>query len=538
MRQLTHNLAVKITAIFLFILLATAALASAVLTFAAYELKLYQLTWDAVFAMGEVWLMTLYDNRYTVIIVLVASVLLALLILVFLMCSAGHRRGFEEALCNGMDRIPLEIVAVVDFLIALLLTVFLRGAVLQSSSIPIILTFGTFAWMGLVLTVLSFLMTIATRYKTHTLWKNTIVHRILVFLHKLFFSFNAVWQGAMMAIGIMVLEIALLLWSDGDAGGIMLFIAIKVILLGAVVLLMAQMQKLDKAGEEISSGNLKYRVNTAHMYPALRRHGENLNNINQGISIAVEQRMKSERFKTELITNVSHDIKTPLTSIVNYVDLLKKEKLDNETAQSYIEVLDRQSARLKKLTEDLIEASKASTGNIAVHAEPTEVGTMLEQVIGEYDERFHLSQLEAVLNRPDEPVYIMADGRLLWRVLDNLMSNACKYAMPGTRLYLTLETAGDKVRILLKNISKYPLNISSEELMNRFVRGDESRSTEGSGLGLSIAQSLTQLQRGSMELTVDGDLFKVILQFPRLYRSRQMEAESVEKRIKPVTDKI
>ena len=296
MRQLTHNLAVKITAIFLFILLATAALASAVLTFAAYELKLYQLTWDAVFAMGEVWLMTLYDNRYTVIIVLVASVLLALLILVFLMCSAGHRRGFEDARCIGMDRIPLEIVAVVDFLIALLLTVFLRGAVLQSSSIPIILTFGTFAWMGLVLTVLSFLMTIATRYKTHTLWKNTIVHRILVFLRKLFFSFNAVWQGAMMAIGIMVLEIALLLWSDGDAGGIMLFIAIKVILLGAVVLLMAQMQKLDKAGEEISSGNLKYRVNTAHMYPALRRHGENLNNIYQGSSLAVEQRMKSERF--------------------------------------------------------------------------------------------------------------------------------------------------------------------------------------------------------------------------------------------------
>lgn len=523
MRQLTHNLAVKITAIFLFILLTTAALASAVLTFAAYELNLYQLTWDAVFAMGEVWLMTLYDNRYTVIIVLVASVLLALLILAFLMASAGHRRGFEETLCNGLDRIPLEIVAAADVLIVFLLTVFLGGTVLDSASIPIILTFGTFAWMGLVLTVLSFLMTVATRYKTRTLWKNTIVHRIWCFLRNLFYSFTAVWQGGMMTLGIIVLEIVLLLISDGDAGGMLLFIVVKAIIFAAIIFLLTQMQRLDKAGEEISSGNLKYRVKTAHMYPALRRHGENLNNINQGISIAVEQKMKSERFKTELITNVSHDIKTPLTSIVNYVDLLKKERLDNETARSYIEVLDRQSARLKKLTEDLIEASKASTGNIAVHAEPTEVGTMLEQVIGEYDERFHLSQLEAVLDRPDEPVYIMADGRLLWRVLDNLLSNACKYAMPGTRFYLTLETAGDSVKVLLKNISKYPLNISSEELLNRFVRGDESRSTEGSGLGLSIAQSLTQLQRGNMELTVDGDLFKVTLQFPRLYRSRRTE---------------
>lgn len=517
MRQLTHNLAVKVTAIFLFVLLTIAALAGAILTYAAYEMNLYQATWDAVFAMGEVWLMTLYDNRFTVIIVLVAGVMLALLLLVFLIVSAGRRRGLSGVYCNAIDRIPLEIITAADAILFVLLTAFLGGAVMDSSSIAIILTFGIFGWIGLVLITLSFLMSIATRYKTKTLWKNTILYRIGRFIGSLFFSFSIVWKGGLALGAIIFLEAAgLIIFYNEPGFGLILFIAEKAVIFCCGVFLLHQMQRLNKAGEEISSGNLKYRMETAHMYPALRRHAENLNNINHGISIAVEQKMKSERFKTELITNVSHDIKTPLTSIVNYVDLLKKEKLDNETASSYIEVLDRQSARLKKLTEDLVEASKASTGNITVNEEPTEVGTMVEQAVGEYDERFRLSQLEPVLVRPDEPIFIMADGRLLWRVFDNLLSNACKYAMPGTRFYLTLEADLGRVMILLRNISKYPLNITSEELLSRFVRGDVSRSTEGSGLGLSIAQSLTQLQHGTMDLTVDGDLFKVTLRFPRM----------------------
>ena len=517
MRQLTHNLAVKVPAIFLFVLLTIAALAGAILTYAAYEMNLYQATWDAVFAMGEVWLMTLYDNRFTVIIVLVAGVMLALLLLVFLIVSAGRRRGLSGVYCNAIDRIPLEIITAADAILFVLLTAFLGGAVMDSSSIAIILTFGIFGWIGLVLITLSFLMSIATRYKTKTLWKNTILYRIGRFIGSLFFSFSIVWKGGLALGAIIFLEAAgLIIFYNEPGFGLILFIAEKAVIFCCGVFLLHQMQRLNKAGEEISSGNLKYRMETAHMYPALRRHAENLNNINHGISIAVEQKMKSERFKTELITNVSHDIKTPLTSIVNYVDLLKKEKLDNETASSYIEVLDRQSARLKKLTEDLVEASKASTGNITVNEEPTEVGTMVEQAVGEYDERFRLSQLEPVLVRPDEPIFIMADGRLLWRVFDNLLSNACKYAMPGTRFYLTLEADLGRVMILLRNILKYPLNITSEELLSRFVRGDVSRSTEGSGLGLSIAQSLTQLQHGTMDLTVDGDLFKVTLRFPRM----------------------
>ena len=266
----------------------------------------------------------------------------------------------------------------------------------------------------------------------------------------------------------------------------------------AAVFAMYQMQKLQEAGEEIARGNLQYQIDTSKMFGALKRHGDNLNNIGQGIAKAVEQKMKSERFKTELITNVSHDIKTPLTSIINYVDLLKKEELPNETAREYLEVLDRQSARLKKLTEDLVEASKASTGNLPVNAVPTEVGMMLEQAVGEYDERLRASQLETVMDGIDQEAYILADGRLLWRVLDNMMSNTCKYAMPGTRFYVTMKPEKKEVRIILRNISKYPLNVSSEELMHRFVRGDASRTTEGSGLGLSIAQSLTQLQKRNL----------------------------------------
>ena len=248
--------------------------------------------------------------------------------------------------------------------------------------------------------------------------------------------------------------------------------------------------------------------------PELKRHAANLNSVQQGIQQAVEEKMKSERLKTQLITNVSHDIKTPLTSIVNYVDLLKKEEMPSDSAREYLEVLDRQSQRLRKLTEDLVEASKASTGNIPVSLAPTDLNVLLSQVCGEYQQRLEKQVLEPVLSLCEPRAAAMADGRLLWRVLDNLMSNICKYAMPGTRVYLTTEREGDTARMVVRNISRYPLNISADELTERFVRGDSSRSTEGSGLGLSIATSLMSLQGGDFRLTIDGDLFKVTLTLP------------------------
>ncbi len=224
--------------------------------------------------------------------------------------------------------------------------------------------------------------------------------------------------------------------------------------------------------------------------------------------------MKSEHFKTELITNVSHDIKTPLTSIINYVDLLQKENIENENALEYIEALDRQSKRLKKLIEDLMEASKASTGNLAVLYERCDAHVMLTQTIGEFEEKLKENQIELIVQGSAEPLFIRVDSRHLWRIFDNLMNNVCKYAQPLTRAYVNIEKQDESGRIVFRNISKYALNISSEELTERFVRGDSSRNTEGSGLGLSITKSLTELMNGKFELVIDGDLFKVIVSFP------------------------
>ena len=264
----------------------------------------------------------------------------------------------------------------------------------------------------------------------------------------------------------------------------------------------------------MAEGDLEHHIDTQRMFWEFRWHGENLNSISTGMSRAVDERMKSERFKTELITNVSHDIKTPLTSIINYVDLLEKEDLKNEKAEEYLEVLERQSARLKKLIEDLMEASKASTGNLAVHLEQLEADVSVVQIVGEFEEKLEASELKLLIGKPEEPIYILADSRHFWRVVDNLMNNICKYAQPGTRVYVNLERNGDAAVLTFRNTSKYPLNISSEELMERFVRGDSSRNTEGSGLGLSIAKSLMELMGGTFELYVDGDLFKVVLRFP------------------------
>ena len=225
------------------------------------------------------------------------------------------------------------------------------------------------------------------------------------------------------------------------------------------------------------------------------------------------KQMRSEKLKTELITNVSHDIKTPLTSIINYIDLIKKENITQQPLADYVDVVGRQSDRLKKLVVDLVEASKASTGNITVNLATTGLKLLLSQAVGEYSEKAENAGLELTTTLPEEEMYILTDGRLLWRVFDNLLNNACKYSQPGTRVYINLEKKSEKAIITFKNVSKTQLNISPDQLMERFVRGDSSRNTEGSGLGLNIAQSLTEILNGKMSLHIDGDLFKVVLIF-------------------------
>ncbi len=268
-------------------------------------------------------------------------------------------------------------------------------------------------------------------------------------------------------------------------------------------------------GQNMADGILD-KIPEKWLFGRFLKHARNLNSISEGMNKAVTDKLKSEMFRTELIANVSHDIKTPLTSIINYTDLLSKMNLDDKQATEYIDVLGRQSARLRKLTEDVLEASKATTGTATVHKEKIDFRVLIEQIEGEFIEKFNANHLTLVSNVPEKPLYIMADGRQMWRVLDNLFNNVCKYAMSGTRVYLNVTESKSEIQFMLRNISATELNLSAEELMERFVRGDRSRNTEGSGLGLSIAQSLTALQGGIMELQIDGDLFKVILKLPTL----------------------
>ena len=270
---------------------------------------------------------------------------------------------------------------------------------------------------------------------------------------------------------------------------------------------------LRKSTKRMSKGDLDTQVDDKHMVGAFKDFAEDLNGLAGVAVVAAQKQLKSERMKTELITNVSHDIKTPLTSIINYVDLLQKPHTDQEQEQ-YLEVLARQSLRLKKLIDDLMEMSKASTGNMPVEVTKLDAVESVNQALGEFADKLDKAQIIPVFRHTEESVAMMADGRLVWRVLSNLLSNAVKYAMPGTRLYIDLMVLEGKVVISLKNISRDELNIEADELMERFVRGDDSRNTEGSGLGLNIAKSLMELQKGQLQLLVDGDLFKVTLVFP------------------------
>lgn len=283
------------------------------------------------------------------------------------------------------------------------------------------------------------------------------------------------------------------------------------------------MQEVDRfkqihdATERIYKGDTNIQIDESMYTGVLKEFAIYLNDIAGGFSNAIQESLKSERLKTELITNVSHDIKTPLTSIINYVDLIKQEDIQNDKVKEYIEILDNKSQRLKKLIEDLVEASKASSGNIKINKEVLNVKELLSQVTGEFKDKFNKRGLNIITKVPEEIVYIKADSRYLYRVLENVYSNVAKYAAQDSRVYLdcVLEENGDVV-IYVKNISKEELNISADELMQRFVRGDKSRNTEGSGLGLSIANSLTELQGGTFNIHLDGDLFKTEIRFKRV----------------------
>ena len=460
-----------------------------------------------------------YSMRYTALVVMFFSFIIGVAAFVFLMCAAGHRKGTDKIVTTVWDHMWFDVFAVLIVLaeVFIFYVAFMFLANIDIMYLPFSLFVTAIASLCMGWLLLLFLLSFAVRVKLGKWWRHTLCYQICSkirkFFHMIWENIGFLWKVILVMLVLAFLEgIAVLMFLNTGIA-FFLWLVEKLILYPLILWYCVQLNQLKTGTEKIAGGEPGYQIGTKHMTGIFKEQGEQINHISDGMTHAIEERMKSERFKTELITNVSHDIKTPLTSIINYVDLLEKEDLHNETAQEYLEVLDRQSGRLKKLIEDLIEASKASTGNLPVHLEKLEAGIFMTQTVGEFEEKTKAAGLDLVIEKPDTPVYIMADSRHFWRVIDNLMNNICKYAQNGTRVYINLEVKEAQVSITFRNTSKYPLNISSEELMERFVRGDESRNTEGSGLGLSIANSLMDLMGGTFRLYVDGDLFKVVLGF-------------------------
>ena len=436
-----------------------------------------------------------------------------ILLLVFLLRAAGWRKEESRPRCNWFDRIPLDLLAFGAFwAIALLLNAGDAIAFgLNVSQLATDLLVGmcviTVAILGCVL---AFCLTVATRIKTRTLWSNTLIYMLCKLIARGCRAAARSWPMTGRVVVLFLLYLAGTLFTTLT---IFLIPVFQGFVLYCLCRWTIQWKRVREGTGRIVGGDPDFKIDTHKMYSDLARHAGQLNDLGAAIGNAVDERIQSERFKAELITNVSHDLKTPLTSIINYVDLLKKQDIDNPKAQEYIEVLDRKSQRLKKLTEDLVEASRASSGNIKLDMANIDIVELVQQTNGEFEEKYAIRHLDIVTTLPNEVILIEADGRRLWRVLENLYNNAFKYAMEGTRVYVGIEDRDSEVVFSIKNVSATPLNISRDELTERFVRGDTSRTTEGSGLGLSIAKDLTQLQGGRFEITIDGDLFKAELTF-------------------------
>ena len=458
---------------------------------------------------------------------------LTLLALIWILWTAGHKSGAEEIVLTWQERIFFDVYAVVMIAgIAWLAfgTVWAAEQLYWGQSYAVRgEDFDTFFNLGVtgagalfaagVGCAVLLLRTLAVRVKARCLGKTTLLCRVAAWMagtiHDFVRFLPFTWK-IVLGFGAYVI-VTFFLIMEGVYNGAFMFMYLCLQL--ALVLFLAWWAygyyRLRQGTKTIARGDLEYQIDTRHMPYDLRLQAEDLNNISVGLAGAVDEKMKSERFKAELITNVSHDLKTPLTSIINYVNLLKSTQQTDPKAIDYIEVLDRKSQRLKKLTEDLVEASKASTGVLSVTREKIGMSQLIDQATAEWEEKLSDRRLTLVTTLPEGETWVYADGRHLWRVIDNLLSNCAKYAMEGTRIYLDLERGKGQVALSVKNISRDPLNVPAERLMERFVRGEESRSTEGSGLGLSIARSLTELQGGAFDLAVDGDLFKAIVTLPQ-----------------------
>lgn len=465
-------------------------------------------------------------SLFAIVVGMVGSILF----FIYLMASVGHREGHEEICLDKFDRWPTELAALLIiggilafvFLCSWLATIFAESfftsrqiyTVMQVVSVAVSVIIGLIGFFSLV-----------KRLKAGIVWKNSLLRRICVTLVRWGRALVRHWPTSGKATAIIILywtiSIPLCMFITINrfwgsfflyVTGIVVFVGVQVAAAGVILWAVINRRRILEGVERISGGDLEYVIGDEGMFADDRRLVEAINNIGAGFQDAVDTAVKSERMKADLITNVSHDIKTPLTSIINYVDLMKRENIEDETLKRYLEVLDQKSQRLKNLTEDLVEASRASSGNISLQLERINFVELVKQASGEFEEKFRERGLTPVTSFPEYSLHVIADGRRVWRILENLFQNTKKYAMPGTRVYISVTEMGGYATFVMKNISESELNITPEELTERFTRGDTSRTTEGSGLGLSIAKSLTELQGGIFEIYLNGDLFQVTVQ--------------------------
>ena len=476
---------------------------------------------------------------------LLLSALVWLVSLGVLFVSAGWKKGVDTVQIRRIDRIPFAIYTGITGLVVIgcgLICLYMGDGLFRNARAEYCVAYFAIAFALAELIVYEYVISIIARIRAGKFWHYTLLRlllnpfrRIKRELHEirlaLLASLSMTVKVTAVFLVVFLIEAFLLLCAGADGGIIMVYLLWKVVEYGVLLKIVVQFRQIFDGGERIAKGDYSHPIHTEKMMYELRTHAENLNNVQTGVAAAVEEKMKSERFRTELITNVSHDIKTPLTSIINYVDLLKRLKITEEPARSYIEVLDSKSQRLKQLTDDLVEASKISSGNIVLNLEQLNLTELLNQAVGEFSDRMEEKKLQVIFDGNDVAGMIYADSRRMWRIIENLFQNICKYALEGTRVYLEMQVKDGRVIASLKNISDRPMNLKGEELSERFIRGDASRTTEGSGLGLYIAKNLTKAQHGEFQIQLDGDLFKIILDFPEYHKPEEPATEQLKETV-------
>lgn len=461
----------------------------------------------------------LYSQRFNMMWILAICLCLCAAGFVYLCCAAGKEYSGDQPKVAGLNKLPLDIYAAVaaangavcgSVVVTMVRSWLMSGEDFNSGNLVIV----ALLLMAISVLVVGFVYALVAQLKQKQMywWNRMVLRRLWQALSAMMARLPVIWiyLAVGLAMGVALAGAVLLAYTDAW----WLLVPVAMVYIAIVCYGAYAYATLLKGAQRMAKGDLENKVSTRYLTGSYSRCADALNQLSEVAVVAAREQMRAERMRTELITNVSHDIKTPLTSIINYVDLLKTAP-NQEAADQYLEVLGRQSQRMKKLIEDLMELSKASSGTMPVYIIPLDLTETLNQALGEFSDKLDKAGLSMLYTPPEQTITVQGDGRLTWRVLSNLLSNAVKYAMPGTRVYLEVREEEAFAEVSLKNISAEPLNISAQELTERFVRGDASRNTEGSGLGLNIAKSLMELQKGSLELTVDGDLFKATLRFPK-----------------------